>query len=118
MDVFSCRVRPGGHMFHEVNLHDVTAAEVGVLRMVHEGAETVYALVKTGTVDVRDREEYVRLAEAYNIDAVTKLYGPISAARLPQTIDDDFEDATAPVKTKGKGKHKPAQSEQDNLDDL
>lgn len=120
MDVFSCRVRPGGHIFHEVNKHDVTAAEVGVLRTVHEGAETVYGFVKTGTVKVSDRDEYTRLAETYGIDAVRNMYGPINAARLPTTIDDDFEDATdgaAPAKPKGKGKGKAAQVEPDSDED-
>lgn len=113
MDVFSCRVRPGGHIFHEVNASGITAPEVEVLRSVHGGPETVYAFTKTGTVDTSDRDEYTRLAEIYSPDAVAKVYGPLQAARLPKTIEDDFEDVDAAPKPKAKGKGKAAQHEPD-----
>jgi hypothetical protein len=119
MDVYTCRIRPGGHIFHEVTRHDITAAEVALLRHIHDGVEHVIVLKKTGSIKVSTREELERLAEFYGSEAVREVFGPPSSARLPEQVEDDIEEVVKPKKAAPKAKAKKAAlaGPEDPLDD-
>jgi len=125
MDVYSCRVRPGGHLFHEVNKHGITAAEVEVLRHIHNGPEAVYNFTKTGEIKVKPRDEYERLAETYGVEPLQEVYGPPSSARLPEEIEDDYKTAedepapkAKPAKKNGRKAKAKDEPEEDPADEL
>lgn len=123
MDVFECRVRPGGTIFHEVRKYGLTAAEVVLLRVIHGGDETVIVEKRTGVVPLNAKREYARLSEAYNPKVVAETFGPVAVARLPETLDEDmYEDAVegkpnpAPKKGRKPAKVEPVDDDEDDMD--
>ncbi len=68
MDLYSCKVRLNGSTDNEVLKHNVTAAEIHLLAMIHRGEgrqEPVVEITKTGTVNRSDAKERARLADTY-----------------------------------------------------
>src|SRR5581483_6989217 len=82
MQLYSCKVRLSGSLYHEVPKTEVTAAEIAILRAIHgfTDPETgnidpscVVDIVATGNVDRSDAEERDRLSIVYN--AALKRFG-------------------------------------------
>ena len=68
MDLYSVKVRLDGSLDNEVNLHNVTPAEIHLLEKIHYGQgkhPPVVDMVKTGTVNRSDAKERARLADRY-----------------------------------------------------
>jgi hypothetical protein len=120
MDVYEVMVNLGGHVFQQCRKHNVTAAEVHVLRNIHGGAEHGKVIARTGTVTRSKRDEWNRLVGVYGEEAVTAFYGPFHSAHLPASLDEeevkDAAPASAPTKGKGK-KAQPAPVSRDDDDD-
>lgn len=95
--LYNCLVRLGGSMKNEVRMADVTASEIKVLKLIHNGPETgvevVYNITRAGTVDRDDDEERQRLEETYgralakieHVKTLTQVLGH-ETVPLPQTI--------------------------------
>jgi hypothetical protein len=83
--LYNCVVRLNGSMKNEVRLSDVTAAEIQVLKAIHNsvdaGVEVVYNIVRAGKVDRDDYEERERLTATYG-RALAKIEGIKSLATL------------------------------------
>lgn len=66
MQLYSAKIRLGGSLVNEVRKHDLTAAEIIMLRDIHGGADAVIDIVETGS-DRRTQEfERERLNQTYN----------------------------------------------------
>lgn len=69
MQLYDCIVRLNGAHFNEVRKTDVTAAEIAVLRAIHQspeaGIEAVHSIVPKGQVNRDDDEERARLQQNY-----------------------------------------------------
>jgi len=69
MQLYSCVVRNSGSMLNEVPKFDVTAAEIAVLRAIHQGpeagVEAIREIKATGQDKRTDREERARLEDVY-----------------------------------------------------
>jgi hypothetical protein len=75
MDLYSCKIRLDGSLDNEVIKHNVTAAEIHVLSVIHNGQgkhPPVVDIVKTGTVNRSDMKERARLAELYTKGELTE----------------------------------------------
>jgi hypothetical protein len=95
--LYNCVVRLGGSMKNEVRKDGVTASEIKVLKIIHNGPETgvevVYNIARAGTVDRDDYEERERLEETYgralakieHVKTLTQVLGH-ETVPLPQTI--------------------------------
>ena len=69
MKLYSARVRIGGSRDHEVDKHNLTAAEMKVLEMLHvspQGHPVIVNPVHTGDVKRSDAKERARLAQLYS----------------------------------------------------
>lgn len=96
--LYNCTVLLAGSMKNEVRMHDVTAAEIQVLKIVHNGPEAGVAVVKdiapTGkTANRDDFEERERLNDIYGkalakIEGVKMLSNVLGhdTVPLPQTV--------------------------------
>lgn len=91
MQIYSCKVRLSGSLYHEVIKPDVTAAEIAILRHIHGFVDpetgnvdpsSVVDVKASGNVDRSDAEERDRLAAIYNPalkrfdSSVAKFFGP------------------------------------------
>ena len=69
MQLYSCIVRNSGSMLNEVPKYNVTAAEIAVLRAIHQGpeagVEAIREIKATGQDKRTDREERARLEDIY-----------------------------------------------------
>lgn len=95
--LYNCLVRLGGSMKNEVRKDGVTASEIKVLKLIHNGPETgvevVYNVTRAGTVDRDDDEERQRLEETYgralakieHVKTLAQVLGH-ETVPLPQTI--------------------------------
>lgn len=114
MQLYECVVRLNGQMTNEVRKFDVTAAEIFVLKHIHNGAESgvdvVHSIKPTGHVEREDHAERRRLQEEYRID-LTPLFGH-AAAPLPQSVPG--VDSLPPPKKGKRAKPKPRTSETDD----
>ena len=97
MQLYECTVRLGGSMTNEVPKVDVTAAEIQVLRAIHQGVDAgVDAIIRikpTRHVDRDDMEERERLQRIYGRalagnDAIRSLQTILGhhTAPLPQSV--------------------------------
>ena len=69
MKLYSARVRIGGSRDHEVDKHNLTAAEMKVLESLHvspQGHPVIINVVHTADVTRSDAKERARLAELYS----------------------------------------------------
>ena len=69
MKLYSARVRLNGDRDHEVDKHNMTAAEMKVLEALHPSAKghpTLVNIVHTGNVKRSDAKERARLAQIYS----------------------------------------------------
>lgn len=106
--LYDCTVRLGGSMKNEVRMTDVTAAEIQVLKVVHNGAETgvdvVHKIERKGQAKRDDYDERARLSDMYGralakLDparSIDQLFGH-ETVPLPQTVRG--VDALPPPKT-------------------
>ena len=96
MKTYSCKVRLGGSVMHEVPKDEVTAAEVTILRYIH-GDDAVLEIKPVGDIDRSDVAELDRLRETYGQtgdgdvisprkDIVSKLFGIGATAALPKAL--------------------------------
>lgn len=66
MKLYDAAVRLAGQITNEVNVYQVTAAEIAVLHRIHGGADAVQRVVEVGSVRNRsDARERARLAALY-----------------------------------------------------
>lgn len=69
MQLYKCVLRLNGSLHNEVPKNDVTAAEIQVLKAIHQGPETgvdvVVRIQPTRKVDRSDQEERERLQDLY-----------------------------------------------------
>lgn len=120
--LYNCTVRLNGSMKNEVRMADVTASEIKVLKLIHNGPETgvevVYNIVRAGTVDRDDDEERQRLEETYgralakieHVKTLTQVLGH-ETVPLPQTIRG--VDTLPPPKTGKRAAPRPPAPEPD-----
>jgi hypothetical protein len=97
MQLYECTVRLNGSMHNEVHKADVTAAEIVVLRAIHEnpeaGVDAILRIKPTKHVDRDDMEERQRLEAIYGagvannerLRSLNNLLGHHTAP-LPQTV--------------------------------
>lgn len=86
MQTYDCVVNVGGSIRTEVHKHNVTAAEIAVLRSLH-GDDAVTQIAEKGANDKRSHAgEIGRLQELYGPRVVGHLFGTAINTRLPVTI--------------------------------
>lgn len=97
MQLYDCTVRLSGSMLNEVRKAGVTAAEIQVLRALHQGndagVEAIRDIVPTKHVDRTDAEERARLEDIYatavasheHIKSLQMILGHATAP-LPQSV--------------------------------
>lgn len=114
MQLYECTVRLSGSLYNEVRKTDVTAAEIAVLKAIHQnpesGTEAITNIKPTKIINRDDYEERQRLENLYGeglaknerIRSLTAILGH-ETVPLPQTIPG----LTAPV-AKTRRKSEPA----------
>lgn len=113
MQLYKCVLRLNGSLYNEVPKRDVTAAEIEVLRAIHEGpetgVETIVRIEATRKVDRSDKAERERLQELYGatlaknprLRSLNDILGHPSVP-LPQSIPGIPESDAEPVKRRGR----------------
>jgi hypothetical protein len=132
MKLYSARVRIGGSRDHEVDKHNLTAAEMKVLEALHvspQGHPVIINPVHTGDVKRSDAKERARLAEMYSKGElvenrgekiITGLFG-VSGVPLPQeyeapvaievqdfSVEEEEDEEIVPVAPPKRSDPKPA----------
>jgi hypothetical protein len=132
MKLYSARVRIGGSRDHEVDKHNLTAAEMKVLESLHispQGHPVLINVVHTGDVKRSDSKERARLAELYSKGELVEnrgqkiidgLFG-VAGVPLPQeyeppvavevqdfTVEEESDEEIVPVSQPEKPKKKVA----------
>jgi len=101
MQYFSARIRLGGLVHNEVPKHNLSAAEVVLLRREH-GADAIVGIEMTGGHYLADFVEVERLRAIYGENKVEALFGPPDMPRaIPQFLHG-FEEGAEPVESKPK----------------
>ncbi len=72
VDRFTCTVRLGGNLLHEVNKEGITSPELKVLRNIH-GGESIVNVKRTESVEVDEMDEHYRLARIYGKERIEKV---------------------------------------------
>ena len=97
MQLYDCTVRLNGSLYNEVPKSGVTAAEIAVLKAIHQGpdvgTQSVHNIRPTKHVDRENYDERMRLEQIYgpavakheHIKTLTALFGHVTAP-LPQTV--------------------------------
>lgn len=118
MQLYKCVLRLNGSLHNEVPKNDVTAAEIQVLKAIHQGPETgVDAVVRiqpTRKVDRSDQEERARLQDLYGasvarnprLRSLNDILGHPSVP-LPRVVPGVAESEPEPSAGKRRGR-KPA----------
>jgi len=121
MQLYECTVRLSGSMTNEVPKVDVTAAEIQVLRAIHQGVdagvEAIIRIKPTKHVDRDDMEERERLQMIYGgalsrIDTIRTLQAILGhhTAPLPQSVPG-VDNLPAPKSGRRAKVEKPAEPE-------
>ncbi len=94
MKLYSAKVRLYGEVKDEVQMADITAAEVRVLRSIH-GDDAVVDVQEAGNADRNEAQERHRLEGIYGEKTVASLFGaPI--AQIGTELTADTPDAPVP----------------------
>lgn len=108
MQLYNCTVRLNGSMLNEVVKTGVTAAEIKVLKAIHNsseaGVDVVHRIEAAGRVDRSDEEERARLVDEYgegianieHIKSISNILG-FEGNPLPKTVPG--VDSLPPPKT-------------------
>ena len=85
MDLYNCTVRHAGNLGMTIARHDVTPAEIVILRLIH-GEDSIVNIEKVkSSRPIDSRKERERLGAFYGEDVVLKAY-PGAAPVLPKTL--------------------------------
>lgn len=89
MQRYSCNVRPGAELTHEVPRINISAAEIMVLQHIHGEGSVVNIRVGKGAGDkTTHKDEYDRLVEQYGLEKVAPVLGSGFAINLPNRLSD------------------------------
>ncbi len=98
MHIYSAKVRLGGKLLNEVQMADITAAEIFVLRGIH-GGDAVVEIKHTGTANRSDAKERERLIGSvgdsiprYREDQYRRIF-PTDFSPLPQFLPQTVAEA-------------------------
>lgn len=98
METASCIVRLGGDVRNEVPRRGVTPADLVLLRHIHGGPETVYAVKKDGKREATPAREKRRLIAAYpRHEAAIEMLFPGLKPDLPMTVAEAEELAVSQI---------------------
>ena len=90
MQLYSCHVRPGGLVTHEVPKYDVSPAEIQLLRSMH-GADAVLYITPTTEIKTSPRAVKEDLVMRYKKPAVDAAFGAFNSVpmELPEAPSEE-----------------------------
>lgn len=91
MQRYSCNVRPGGDLIHDVPKTGVSAAEVMILNHIH-GEGAVVNIQPEKMDRTPSKVEYKKLVETYGDRPVIEVFGSGYNVQLPSKLELDSEE--------------------------
>ncbi len=86
MQRYSCNVRPGGDLIHDVPKSGMSAAEIMVLNHIH-GEGAVVHIEPTKMDRMKSKDEYEHLRQVYGDKPVIEVFGNGFNVQLPSKLD-------------------------------